>query len=235
MKEVQTRMLFSANKCEFDPVGQIYIKPCKKFGQLKIIANGNSDKLEEYLSRKRKNAISDTECSLPHKSYNLYVYESTNVKIESQDELVPAQNEDLKEIAELFSLMYLKTQNKALPFSYAEEFARGNLNRIYLIKNGNSVCSMVRIAAICDDYTRINTIVVSKDHLGQGYAKRAVRAICSKIAKNGGKITILADAENPVTNHIYSSLGFEKKGKLYEYVFDDEICENALISTAFDN
>lgn len=234
MKENQAPMLFSSELSEFESIGQIYVKPSGKFGQCKITASGNSAELEEYLNATKNNSISDTECSLPHKSYNLYVLENVTERIEVQDELVCAQDKDVKGIAELFSLMYLKTQNRELPLSYAEDFAKKNLNRIYLLKKGDSICSMVRIANTSGDYTRINTIAVSENNLGQGYAKKTVQAVCSRIIKSGRKITVLADARNPVTNHIYSSLGFERKGKLYEYVFGDGICENALISTAFD-
>ena len=93
-------------------------------------------------------------------------------------------------------------------------------SELYLWVDGD-VCAIARIAFRDEEYARINSVYTAKSKRGRGYAGALVSALSQMIIESGLTPTILADESNPVSNSLYSSLGFECVGKIYEHLKND--------------
>ena len=73
-----------------------------------------------------------------------------------------------------------------------------------------------RIAAMCgsspdtDQSTRISFVYTRPEYRGQGLARKVVNYVKNEILEKGMIATLNVDQANPISNHLYSSLGFRK-------------------------
>lgn len=157
--------------------------------------------------------ISNTKKELPShklKTYNLYRCDKLISKTASGKPIPALGNPEtpilLSQMAKSLGLSVSENEIKKL----SEE------SGLYLWDD-NGICAIARIAFVGEKYVRINTVFTSPEKRGRGYAGALVSALTEKLASDGLIPTVLADEENPVSNHLYLSLGFTTDGKIYEY------------------
>lgn len=93
----------------------------------------------------------------------------------------------------------------------------GNL---YLWEVEEKICGMVNIAHRSEKYARINNVYTSIEHRKRGYASAMVSEVCSMIIKEGLIPMLYADITNDDSNKVYKTIGFVKKGRIDNFVFD---------------
>jgi|GEM_PF-254418 Predicted acetyltransferase len=93
----------------------------------------------------------------------------------------------------------------------------GNL---YLWEVEEKICGMANIAHRSKKYARINNVYISIEHRKQGYASAMVSEVCSIIIKQGLIPMLYADITNDDSNKVYKTIGFVKKGRIDNFVFD---------------
>ena len=82
--------------------------------------------------------------------------------------------------------------------------------------------AMVNDAGYTPNGNRINAVYTPPEHRKQGYATSAVTTLCRKLLEKGRRFCFLfADAANPISNHIYQSVGFRQTGEVQEYLIFD--------------
>ena len=171
----------------------------------------NSEKL---LTKTEENLIiSGAELDLPSytlKTYNLYRCGKLIGKTVSGKSISALGK---PETPKLLSQMALSL---GLTVSENEITALAEDNGLYLWDDGG-VCAIARIAFVGEKYARINTVFTAPDKRGHGYAGALASALAEKLMQKGLTPTVLADESNPVSNHLYQSLGFTPDGKVYEY------------------
>jgi GNAT superfamily N-acetyltransferase len=157
--------------------------------------------------------ITDVKRELPSyglKTYVLYRCDRL-VRKTAEGNLIPALGNPETPI--LLSQMALSL---GLSLSEAEIGSIAEANGLYLWDD-NGICAIARVAFVGEKYARINTVFTSPEKRGHGYAGALVSSLAEKLISEGLTPTVLADEENPVSNHLYLSLGFTPDGRIYEY------------------
>ena len=147
------------------------------------------------------------------KTYNLYRCKALTKKT-AKGKIISASG--VKEAEEMLTEMALSldlTPDKNAIKALVNDSESG----LYLWIDGE-VCAIARIAFKDGEYARINSVYTTKSKRGRGYAGALISALSQMIIESGLTPTVLADEENPVSNALYSSLGFECEGKIYEYL-----------------
>ena len=76
-------------------------------------------------------------------------------------------------------------------------------------KDGRIVC-MARMGPDGEGSARVAMVYTRPEYRGQGYARKVVNALRNEIIALGLTATLNVDQANPISNHLYSSLGFRK-------------------------
>ena len=145
------------------------------------------------------------------KTYTLYRCDKL-VKKNASGKVIPAKGS--AETKLLLSQM-AASLGLFVPENEINAFRDGE-NGLYLWDDGG-ICAIARIAFVKENTARINTVFTSPEKRGHGYAGALVSSLAEKLISEGLTPTVLADEENPVSNHLYLSLGFTPDGKIYEY------------------
>ena len=93
----------------------------------------------------------------------------------------------------------------------------GNL---YLWEVEDEICGMVNIAHRSEKYARINNVYISIEHRKRGYASAMVSEICLMLIKEGLIPMLYADITNDDSNKVYKTIGFVKKGRIDNLIFE---------------
>ena len=132
---------------------------------------------------------------------------------------------------ETLTLLYQMASALGLEPDESEINAMAEDEGLYLWDD-NGVCAIARIAFVGKKYARINTVFTSPEKRGHGYAGALFSTIAEKLIESGLVPTVLADEENPASNHLYASLGFKPEGKVFEYLKNGvSHAENAIFNT----
>ena len=121
--------------------------------------------------------------------------------------IIHATLEDVEEIAEL-SLDFFK--ECGLMDKVNKEKIIERIDSYRLIKKDNKIVSMARYWYETESSLRISMVYTRKKYRGKGYAKEVVNTCKNEIISQNKIATLNVDQENPISNHLYASLGFKK-------------------------
>ena len=76
---------------------------------------------------------------------------------------------------------------------------------------------MARIAPATQDDLRLVLVYTRDEYRGRGYARKGVNSAKNEILAAGKRVTLNVDRKNPISNHLYSSLGFKRVFSQGEY------------------
>ncbi len=196
---------------------RIYIPP-SPLSPVRIEARGDGEYLFRAMSGITRTVLSDTETKTDGftvKKYNLYVLRPSVKTPDCKGELIPAAEVDGQILTRLIRTMYADI-GRGLSCDDAEAFSKNKRENTYVLRDGE-ICAMGRIAFEGSKYGRINTVVCLPEKRGGGFGKAVVSELCRMLKDRALIPTALAHGENPISNRMYLSLGFEKEGTLYEY------------------
>lgn len=131
--------------------------------------------------------------------------EATTVTEPTSPEVVTATESDFAEILEC---IYNFMKNCNLDDPVNEQKYRDNLHNIRLIKQDNKVVSIAVMAMSTEEDVRIVNVYTRPEYRGKGYARKVVNAVKNEILSLGKKATLNVDKANPISNHVYKSIGF---------------------------
>ena len=100
-----------------------------------------------------------------------------------------------------------------------EEKIRRALRNFRIIKERGDSVGMVKIGFDTEDgeNVKITHVYTKPEYRGKGYARALVNAAKNEIIALGRKATLNVDRSNPISNHIYRSLGFVRVFTQGEY------------------
>ena len=84
------------------------------------------------------------------------------------------------------------------------------LGSFRVIRTDGKIVSMARIAPATKDDLRLVLVYTRDEYRGRGYARRVVNSAKNEILASGKRVTLNVDRKNPVSYHLYLSLGFER-------------------------
>lgn len=79
-----------------------------------------------------------------------------------------------------------------------------------IIRKDNKIVSLSRMGHDTENSARISTVYTRPEYRGQGFGRKVTNTLKNEIIANGQTATLHVDQANPISNHIYSSLGFKK-------------------------
>lgn len=91
------------------------------------------------------------------------------------------------------------------------------ISNFRLVKKDGLIISMAKIIDSSDEAMRISDVYTRNAYRGKGYARKVVNAVKNEILEKGKIATLNVDKKNPISYHLYLSLGFEKVFSQGEY------------------
>ena len=76
---------------------------------------------------------------------------------------------------------------------------------------------MASLSPGTDADMRIGYVYTPNAYRGRGYARKVVNSLKNEILASGKIATLNVDRKNPISNHLYSSLGFKRVFSQGEY------------------
>ena len=125
----------------------------------------------------------------------------------SAPEVETAREDDLDEI---FDCAQRFVSDCGLLDKPEKEPFRKILDSFRIIRADGKIVSMARIAPATQDDLRLVLVYTRNEYRGKGYARKVVNSAKNEILTSGKRATLNVDRKNPVSYHLYLSLGFER-------------------------
>ena len=97
------------------------------------------------------------------------------------------------------------------------ERTRSRLNEYRILRRDGKIVSMAGISTATDYALKIAAVYTRPEYRGKGLARLVVNTAKNEILAQGKIATLNVDKKNPITNHLYRSLGFEPVFSQGEY------------------
>ena len=133
--------------------------------------------------------------------------EANEYTLESSNEVTKPNESD---IDELFILLNEFFKECGLPDKADNEKIKKILSNIRIIREDGKIISLAAFTKNTDDSCRITHVYTRKEYRDKHYAKKVVNYIKNEILDLGFIATLNVDQKNPISNHLYKSLGFKK-------------------------
>ena len=133
--------------------------------------------------------------------------EARRVTEPSAPEVETARADDLDEI---FACAKRFVSDCGLLDKPEKEPFRSCLDSFRVIRADGKIVSMARIAPSAQDDRRLVLVYTRDEYRGRGYARKIVNSAKNEILAAGKRATLNVDRKNPVSYHLYLSLGFER-------------------------
>ena len=118
-----------------------------------------------------------------------------------------AKDEDLDEIYDL-CCQFMK--DCGIKDVVNKTHLKEEISSFRILRKNNQIISMARIGKWTDGYMKISYVFTKSKYRGLGYAKEVVGTVLNEIIVKGFKAVLNVDQNNPISNHVYASLGFKK-------------------------
>jgi GNAT superfamily N-acetyltransferase len=133
--------------------------------------------------------------------------EARSVTEPSAPEVETAHEDDLDEI---FDCAQRFVADCGLLDKPEKEPFRKVLGSFRVIRADGKIVSMARIAPATKDDLRLVLVYTRDEYRGKGYARKVVNSAKNEILASGKRVTLNVDRKNPISYHLYLSLGFER-------------------------
>ena len=116
-------------------------------------------------------------------------------------------SQDVTEIVDCLKSFYKECGLSDRPIL---EKVKATLDTFRIVKRDGKIAAMARIGRDVEGALRITTVYTRPEYRGLGLAKALTNELKNEIIESGKIATLNVDQTNPVTQHIYSSIGFKK-------------------------
>ena len=140
--------------------------------------------------------------------------EALEVTEPSSPDVVVATPEDLDELVEC-DRQFIK--DCGLVDTVDPEKTLKYIDSFRLIKENGRIISMARLTPSPGNAMKISYVYTVDEYRGKGYARKVVNYVKNEAILQGLAATLNVDKKNPVSNHLYSSLGFRRVFSQSEY------------------
>lgn len=157
------------------------------------------------------------ECFIRHKMDMMYL---ETLKEHPSYDVVKANEEDLDTIVEYNINFQKEAMNVDECYKqYVINQVRNELNSYYLLKIDNEVVSMAKITRETDDLCAISAVYTPSIYRNKGYSRQVVSYLCQLILEKGKTPYLYVDKENPISNHLYTKIGFKYAESKYDVAY----------------
>lgn len=125
----------------------------------------------------------------------------------SSDEVETANANDLDEICELIGKFI---SDCGLVDKVNREKTLERISNFRIIRRDGLIVSMARLAPGSDEDKKISDVYTRDEYRGKGFARKVVNRVKNEILENSMTATLNVDRRNPISYHLYTSLGFKR-------------------------
>ena len=126
---------------------------------------------------------------------------------ETSKDIVTLNENDVDELYELL-VKFIKDCGLNDPIIKEKIYPRIHLYRA--IKENGHIISFAQLSKYTDTSYKIAFVYTKDEYRGKGYARKVVNSVKNEILDMGFTATLNVDKKNPISNHLYESLGFKK-------------------------
>jgi len=126
---------------------------------------------------------------------------------EPSSNLVSHANEN--DTDEILELMNLFEKECNLDDEIKKEDILKAINNFRILKENGKIVSIAKIAFGTETESRISFVYTREEYRGKKYARKVVNTCKNEILESGKIATLNVERTNPISNHLYKSLGFK--------------------------
>ena len=171
----------------------------------KTIANFFIDEISKYhhWTFKLRSDMSILTC-------NKYNELNTNYLIETPS------NKDLEELKELQDMFHEEIFHEASDVKISD--FEHELSNYLIIRLNDSIVSMIKRVRDEKNICSLSFVYTRKEYRFQGIARILVTSLTNAIVKENKLAYLFVDNNNPISNHLYKSIGYIVKEERLEYI-----------------
>ncbi len=140
--------------------------------------------------------------------------EADSISEPSSAEVTAPTDSDFEELFELKGYFFkdcgLLDENNA-------ERLKKQIKDFRIIRRDGKIASMARMTQVTDRDAKIADVYTRDEYRGKHIARLVVNTLKNEIIESGRIATLNVDQKNPISNHLYGSLGFKKVFSQGEY------------------
>ena len=122
-----------------------------------------------------------------------------------------------EDIDEIFECLGCFVRDCGLLDEVRRENIEKSLGGFRLLREDGHIVSLTKIAKASDTSYKLTDVYTRDAYRGRGYARLVVNAAKNEILDMGMTATLNVDKKNPISNHLYASLGFRRVFSQGEY------------------
>lgn len=131
------------------------------------------------------------------------------------------EHTNFDDIDELYDCLGNFIKDVGLDNEVSLEKLKSNIDKYRVIRDGDKIISMAKYGDFSDEICKISDVYTRVEYRGKSYARKVVNTLKNEIIKNGKIAVLNVDKKNPISNHLYSSIGFEKIFSQVEFRRED--------------
>lgn len=115
---------------------------------------------------------------------------------------------DVNQLYELRKKFHLEAMHEEVDDNFFEK-VKNEVESFYAIKDGNRIVSLCALVRDDEKSCGISSVFTIEEARGKGYAQELVAYVTNLINKKGKIAYLYVDKANPISNHVYSKIGYE--------------------------
>ena len=178
---------------------------------LSFIKDNNYELEGIYCSEEIGNKLLEISSKVLDKEYYLLVgmdfLKATEITEESSKEVVIPTLDD---VDELYECLVKFVKDCGLNDKVEKDKIANRINDFRIIRKDNKIASLSRRSEDTDTSIRISAAYTRDEYRNQKLARKVVNNLKNEIINEGKIATLHVDQANPISYHLYTSLGFKK-------------------------
>lgn len=127
----------------------------------------------------------------------------------STEEVFLCSSLDLNRLAECYISFYKEALATEIDFKTVKKQLQGNEHNVYALAVDDKIVCIASKTRDDDTICAISHVFTIPQYRGLGYARKVVTKISQDILDEGKIPYLFVDTENPISNHLYLSMGFQ--------------------------
>ena len=116
----------------------------------------------------------------------------------------------LSDLEELYELAVLFVKDCGLKDAVNKDHLKERIDEFRVIREKGRIVAMAKYRESAEGNKNISYVFTRKESRGKGYARLVVGSLLNEIIDSGYLACLNVDQKNPISYHLYSSLGFRK-------------------------
>ncbi|MDE7212962.1 MAG: peptide-methionine (S)-S-oxide reductase MsrA, partial [Anaeroplasmataceae bacterium] len=164
---------------------------------------GEKKCIKEFLSCYQQRLSGETKLE-----HSMQIMVLKELKSASNLSVFQCTSNDLEQLALCYCSFKKEALQEDLDLASAKKLLKGKEHAYYAIKEKDRIVSIAAKARNFDSICSISNVFTIPEYRGKGYARGVVSKLCEDILEEGKTPYLYVDTTNPISNHLYLSLGF---------------------------